>query len=67
MVSLEEEISQLNSEREELLAEIDAANSDANTNIESLTTQKVSMTYTFLPIISIKSGLKLIILIFWKS
>ena len=65
MVSLEEEISQLNSEREELLAEIDAANSDANTNIESLTTQKVSMTYTFLPIISIR--LKLIILIFWKS
>ena len=54
MVSLEEEISQLNSEREELLAEIDAANSDANTNIESLTTQKVSMTYTFSPIIFLK-------------
>ena len=52
-MSLEEEISQLNSEREELLAEIDAANSDANTNIESVTAQKVSMTYTFLPIISL--------------
>ena len=49
-MSLEEEISQLNSEREELLAEIDAATSDANTNIESLTAEKVSMTYTFLPI-----------------
>ena len=51
-MSLEEEISQLHSEREELLAEIDAATSDANTNIESLTAEKVSMTYTFLPIIS---------------
>ena len=55
MVSLEEEISQLNSEREELLAEIDAATSDANTNIESLTAEKVSMPYNFLPIISLIS------------
>ena len=55
MVSLEEEISQLNSEREELLAEIDAATSDANTNIESLTAEKVSMTYTFLPIKFLKT------------
>merc|ERR1711936_873865 len=43
VVSLEEEISQLNSEREELLAEIDAATSDANTNIESLTAEKDSL------------------------
>ena len=55
VVSLEEEISQLNSEREELLAEIDAATSDANTNIESLTAEKVSMTYTFLPIKFLKT------------
>ena len=52
-MSLEEEISQLNSEREELLAEIDAATSDANTNIASLTAEKVSMTNTFFPIISL--------------
>ena len=64
-MSLEEEISQLNSEREELLAEIDTATSDANTNIESLTAEKVSMTYTFLPIISLKSDLTLIILNCW--
>ena len=50
--SLQEEISQLNSEREELLAEIDVATRDANTNIESITAQKVSMTYNFLLIIS---------------
>ena len=50
--SLQEEISQLNSEREELLAEIDAATTDANANIESITAQKVSMTYNFLLIIS---------------
>ena len=73
MVSLEEEISQLNSEREELLAEIDAATSDANTNIESLTAEKVSMTYTFLPIKFLKTrsdayfDLTLIILNCWNN